>query len=87
MSIVLSSRLDTAAAGPLRQALKKQIDAGLPVAIDASAVDQIGQACLQVLAAARAAAVARGLTWQVALPGAAMVEAGELAALDVLTAA
>ncbi|GAA4212403.1 hypothetical protein GCM10022253_01800 [Sphingomonas endophytica] len=87
MSIVLSPRLDTAAAAPLRQSLLKLVDAGAPVAIDAAAVDQIGQACLQVLAAARAAAVARGLSWQVAFPSVAMVEAGTLAAVDVLAAA
>jgi chemotaxis protein CheX len=87
MSIVLSSRLDTAAAAPLRQSLQKLVEAAEPIAIDAGAVDQIGQACLQVLAAARAAAVARGLSWQVAFPSVAMIEAGELAALDVLAAA
>ena len=87
MSIVLTSRLDTAAAGPLRQSLKKLIEDAQPIAIDASAVDQIGQACLQVLAAARAAAVARNLSWQVAFPSVAMIEAGQLAALDVVTAA
>ena len=87
MSIVLSPRLDTAAAAPLRLSLQKLVDAAEPVAIDAAGVDQIGQACLQVLAAARAAAVARGLSWQVAVPSVAMVEAGELAAIDVLTAA
>lgn len=87
MSIVLSPRLDTAAAGPLRQSLQQLVEAGAPVAIDAAAVDQIGQACLQVLAAARAAAVARGLSWQVAFPSVAMVEAGGIAAIDVLTAA
>ncbi|MDR6786817.1 chemotaxis protein CheX [Sphingomonas sp. BE138] len=87
MSIVLTSRLDTAAAGPLRQSLKKLVEEGQPIAIDASEVDQIGQACLQVLAAARAAAVARSLAWQVAAPSMAMIEAGQLAALDVLTAA
>ncbi|KQN94119.1 hypothetical protein ASE95_04415 [Sphingomonas sp. Leaf231] len=79
--------MDTAAAGPLHQSLKKLIEAAQPIAIDASAVDQIGQACLQVLAGGRAAAVARGLTWQVALPSVAMIEAGQLAALDVVTAA
>lgn len=87
MSIVLTSRLDTAAAAPLRQSLKKLIEDAQPITIDASAVDQIGQACLQVLAAARAAAVARRLPWQVTFPSMAMIEAGQLAALDVLTAA
>ncbi|WP_294195673.1 STAS domain-containing protein [uncultured Sphingomonas sp.] len=84
MSIVLGSRLDTAAAGPLRQSLMKQIDSAQPIAIDASAVDQVGLACLQVLAAGRAAAVAHGVSWQVAFPSVAMIEAGELAAIDVL---
>lgn len=87
MSIVLTSRLDTAAAVPLRQSLSSLVEAAQPIVIDGNAVDQIGQACLQVLAAARAAAVARGLSWQVAFPSVAMVEAGELAAIDVLTAA
>ncbi|MEH3123884.1 MAG: STAS domain-containing protein [Sphingomonas phyllosphaerae] len=87
MSIVLTSRLDTAAAAPLRQSLSSLVEAAQPIVIDGGAVDQIGQACLQVLAAARAAAVARGLSWQVAFPSVAMVEAGKLAAIDVLTAA
>ncbi|KTT69760.1 STAS domain-containing protein [Sphingomonas endophytica] len=87
MSIVLSSRMDTAAAGPLRQSLMQCVEAGQPLTIEASGVDQIGQACLQVLAAGRAAAVARGLSWHVVFPSIAMVEAGDLAALDVLTAA
>lgn len=87
MSIALTSRLDTAAAGPLRQALKKLIEQGESIAIDAQAVDQIGTACLQVLASARADAVAGGLSYQVTHPSVAMIEAGQLAAIDVLTAA
>ncbi|PZQ60448.1 MAG: hypothetical protein DI544_08545 [Sphingomonas taxi] len=87
MSIVLTSRLDTAAAAPLQRALKKLVEQAQPIAIDGSGVDQIGQACLQVLAAARAAALANGLSYQVSGASVALVEAGGLAALDILAAA
>lgn len=87
MSIVLTSRLDTGAAAPLRQSLEKLVEQAQPIAIDGSAVDQVGQACLQVLAAARAAAIAHGLSYQVSFPSVALIEAGELAALDVVAAA
>lgn len=87
MSIALVSRLDTAAAGPLRLALKTLIEEARPLDIDGNAVDQIGQAGLQVLVAARAAAAANGLPYQVSRPSRALVEAAGLAALNVLDAA
>lgn len=87
MSIALVSRLDTAAAGPLRLALMKLIDEAQPLAIDGSEVDQIGQAGLQVLVAARAAAAANGVPYAMSRPSRALVEAVGLAALNVLDAA
>lgn len=84
MTLVLSSRLDTAAAAPLRMSLKKLVEQSQPLTIDGSAVDQIGQACLQVLAAARHAARAQGVSYRIADPSPALAEANSLAALDVL---
>ncbi|WP_066713788.1 MULTISPECIES: STAS domain-containing protein [Sphingomonas] len=83
MTLALSSRLDTGAAGPLRQSLKKLVEERAPLAIDGSAVEQIGQACLQVLYAARASAAEQGLSYQLTNPSEPLVEAASLAALAV----
>lgn len=87
MTLVLGPRLDTAAAGPLRQSLRKLIQQAQPLAVDGSAVEQVGQACLQVLMAARTAAAAQGLGFTIQHPSAGLAEAASLAAIDVLDAA
>ncbi len=60
----LPATLDTTAAGPLRHALLARIERGEPLHLDGSEVTRIGQACLQVLASARATAAARGLAFR-----------------------
>jgi chemotaxis protein CheX len=86
MAFVLPSRLDTAAAPPLRLALKKLIEQAQPVAIDGGAVEQVGQACLQVLLAARAAAAAEGLPFAVTGASAPFADTVALAAIDLAAA-
>lgn len=86
MAYVLPSRLDTAAAPPLRLALKKLIEQSQPLAIDGSAVEQAGQACLQVLVAARTAATQQGLPFTLTVASAPLADTVALAAID-LTAA
>lgn len=84
MTLVLGSRLDTAAAGPLRQSLRKLVEQSQPLALDGSNVEQVGQACLQVLLAARTAAAAQGLPFSIAHPSTGLTEAAALAALDLV---
>lgn len=87
MTIALASILDTAAAGPLRAELRKAVDGGRPVVIDGSAVERTGQACLQVLVAAKAAADGAGLAFGIQEPSAALTEMATLAGLHSLVAA
>lgn len=84
MAFALSTRLDTDAAGPLRQSLRQLLDTAQPLTIDGGEVEQIGQACLQVLVAARRAATEQGLAYAVERPSPALTEAATLAALNVL---
>lgn len=55
----LPAVLDTSAAGPLRIALLARLERGEPLDLDGSDVARIGQACLQVLASARASCLAQ----------------------------
>lgn len=87
MSIVLPATLDTKAAGPLRTLLADTLERSEPLHIDGSQVERAGQACLQVLVAARSAAKARGLPFRVEQPTHAMIDMVSLAALDLLSVA
>ncbi|TCP37011.1 anti-anti-sigma regulatory factor [Sphingomonas sp. BK235] len=87
MPYVLPSRLDTSAAPPLRLALKKLVEQAQAIVIDASAVDQVGQACLQVLVAARGAAIAEGLSFTLVAARGPLADTAALAALDLSDAA
>ncbi|MEH3047786.1 STAS domain-containing protein [Sphingomonas adhaesiva] len=87
MAFALSTRLDTDAAAALRQSLRKLVDDAHPLTVDGSEVEQIGQACLQVLVAARRTATEQGLAFAIERPSPALVEAATLAALDILEAA
>ena len=87
MAFALSPRLDTDAAAALRQSLTSVVTQARAVTIDGADVEQIGQACLQVLVAARHAATAQGLPFAIERPSPALVEAATLAALDILDAA
>lgn len=68
----LPTTLDTDAAGPLRQALLARIQRGEDIHCDGVEVSRIGQACLQILASARATALARGLGFRIDNPSDAM---------------
>ncbi|WP_242122077.1 STAS domain-containing protein [Sphingomonas lacusdianchii] len=86
MTIILDAVLDTAAAGSLRVALRKAIETGQPLVIDAEHVERAGQACLQVLVAARSTAELAGLGFNIQKPSAALTEMTRLAGLDALVA-
>ncbi|MEP9400773.1 STAS domain-containing protein [Sphingomonas sp. VNH70] len=83
----LPAVIDTAAAAPLRAMLLDAIAAGRPLLLDGSAVERIGQAGLQVLAAAQVTAAARGLLFRIADPAPALSDMATLAALPTLLAA
>lgn len=87
MTFALSTRLDTEAAASLRQSLTKMVEDAKPLSVDGSEVELVGQACLQVLVAARRAANEQGLAFAIERPSPALVEAATLAALDILEAA
>lgn len=87
MPIALAPVLDTAAAAPLRQAMRAAIDTGQSIKLDASAVERVGQACLQVLVATEAAADLAGLDFRVVGASPAFADMATLAALDTLLAA
>lgn len=82
----LPASLDTSAAGPLRHDLIACIDRGEGVRLDGSEVARVGQACLQVLAAARACAAERGVGFRIDMPSDALVRMIALAGLDAALA-
>lgn len=81
-SHLLPATLDTTAAGPLREALLARIGRGEPLHLDGSEVVRIGQACLQVLASARASAAAAGIGFRLYRPSEALHRMIQLARLD-----
>ncbi len=85
--IALPPVIDTPAAAPLRRTLLDAIAAGRALHIDGGAVERIGQAGLQVLAAAQATAAARGLAFRIAPSSPALDAMATLAALPILIAA
>jgi chemotaxis protein CheX len=87
MTIALAAVLDTPAAGPLRLALKQTLAEGGPLLLDGAAVERAGLACLQVLAAGRAAAGQRGLEFRIADASAPFAAMATLAGLDILVTA
>ena len=80
----LAPSLDTAAATPLRAELLTRIEQRQPLLLDGSAVTRVGQACLQVLAGARAAAAAEGLPFAVADPSEPLRDMAATARLDAV---
>jgi len=80
----LPSSLDTAAAAPLRLELLAQLAAGGPVVLDGSGVTRVGQACLQVLASARASAAGHGFAFAIADASTALREMASLAGVDAV---
>lgn len=78
----LPATLDTSAAGPLRHALLARVERAESLHLDGSEVVRIGQACLQVLASARATAVASGLGFRLDSRSDALTRMISLARLD-----
>ena len=64
----LPAVLNSAAAQPLVDLLKERLADNEPIALDGSAVSQLGQACLQVLLSVRAAAASRQLAFAINNP-------------------
>lgn len=85
-ALPLAAILDTAAAGPLRGALRQAIDGGAPLILDGSGVERIGQACLQVLLAGKAAAEGQGLAFAIEAASPALDGMANLAGLSILLA-
>jgi len=68
----LPALLNSAAAKPLLDLLKERLADNEPLILDGSAVSQLGQACLQVLLGARAAAASRELAFTINNPSEAL---------------
>ncbi len=85
-SYPLPATLDTSAAGDLRHTLLGRIERGEPLHLDGEDVVRIGQACLQVLASARATAAARGLGFRLHRASDALSRMIALAGLDAALA-
>jgi len=81
LPLVLPAKLHTSYAEDLRVWLVMAIDHSMTVEIDASAVETVGQACLQLLVAARSEAVQLGKTFTIEAPSAAFVERVQLCGL------
>lgn len=77
----LARSLDTAAASPLRQELLSRLHLGDGLVIDGADVERVGQACLQVLASARRAAVVKNQTFTITDASSALIGMAELAGL------
>jgi len=87
MSIALPSVLDTATASVLHSTFCDAIGRDEALLIDGSAVERVGQACLQVLAAATVQAQRSGFAFRIDEPSAPLAEMAKLAGLDSLLSA
>ena len=87
MPLPLASILDTSAAGPLRLSLRQAVERGEPLILDGSGVERIGQACLQVLTAARGADGDRNPSFVIEHASPALTEMATLAGLRTLVIA
>ena len=81
---LLEPVLDTAAASPLRERLLVSLQLRRPVALDGSQVERVGQACLQILAGARAAAEQAGIGFAINDPSIAFGDMVRLSRLDAV---
>lgn len=72
--IELPATLSTPACDALHRQLIEAAEADAPVEIDASAVETVGQAALQLLVAARREVVGRGGSFAIAAPSASFHE-------------
>jgi len=87
MSIALPSVLDTPAASVLHSTFCDAIGRDESLLINGSAVERVGQACLQVLTAAALQARQSGLAFRIDEPSPQLAEMANLAGLDFLLAA
>ena len=78
--------LNAAAAQPLLDLFKERLADNEPLVLDGSAVSQLGQACLQVLLAARAAAGSREIAFMITNPSEALSTMAEMAGCSELLA-
>ena len=85
--IMMPARLDTAAAGALKDDLWTRLAADSAVLLDGRGVEQVGQACLQVLVSARATALGRDLDFRIVDASPTLVDGCGLVGLDHLLAA
>ncbi|MBB4154346.1 chemotaxis protein CheX [Sphingomonas jinjuensis] len=83
-ALQLGASLDTAAATKLRHDLLARLDTRQPLTIDGAEVVRVGQACLQLLASARAAAEAQQLTFAIVDPSQPLVDMATLAGLGAI---
>ena len=83
----LPALLNSAAAQPLVDLLKERLADNEPIILDGSAVSQLGQACLQVLLGARAAAASRKLSFTIHNPSEALSMMADMAGCGDLLAA
>jgi chemotaxis protein CheX len=86
-ALSLPARLDTPAARSLADMLGERASAKAALLLDGQNVEQIGLACLQVLAGARKTAATLGLDFRITEPSEALVEGVDLAGLTDLLAA
>ena len=84
LPLPLPQSLVTAAAAPLRTALLDRLDRREAVLLEGGEVERVGLACLQVLAAAKAAADGEGLGFAIIEPSNPLREAATLAGVDRL---
>ena len=84
MNQALPAILNSTAAGPLRSSLRQAIASAEPVVMVGDQVEQIGLACLQVLAAGRKAAQQAGVEFRIDQPSEVMTNMIGLSGLDLL---
>jgi chemotaxis protein CheX len=83
----LPAALNAAAAQPLLDLLKERLADNEPIILDGSAVLQLGQACLQVLLGARAAAGSREIAFTINNPSEALSTMANMAGCGELLVA
>ena len=80
--LILAEALDTRAAGPLLDALRRR--RGATLRLDGSRVEKLGGQCLQVLLAARTAWAADGARFEIFDPSTALKDGWALMGADTL---
>lgn len=83
-AIRLEQALDLRAAALLRDEAHQALAQGNDLEVDASAVQRVGLACLQILLSARRSFAAQGVGFTLTAPSEAMVDACRMAGMDEL---